>query len=43
MLYVIIEPSWKVSINVNNYYIVHDEEVEVYNRNTYLLEEVYQI
>lgn len=32
MLYSIMEPSWKLSINVENYHSVHNEEIEVYNK-----------
>lgn len=38
MLYDIIEPSWKVSINAENYHIVHNDYIEKYTKTTYRLE-----
>lgn len=43
MLCGIIEPSWKVSINAENYHIIHNEEIEIYGKTTYSLEGVCQI
>lgn len=42
MLYGTIEPSWKVSINAENYHMVHNDYIERYNKSTYSLEGVCQ-